>query len=71
MLHRWSYALTNPLTQVITVAEAVELSGFNIRKVQRYCKSGLITSRQYLNGSWLILKSSVPTKEVIKNENYL
>lgn len=52
-----------PLNQVITVAEAVERSGFNVRKVQRYCKSGVFIARQDLKLNWLILKSSVPTKE--------
>lgn len=51
------------LDQVITVAEAVEYSGFNVRKVQRYCKSGLITARQDSKGTWLILKDSVPSKD--------
>lgn len=63
MLHRWSCALIKLLDQIITVAEAVELSGFNIRKVQRYCKSGAFIARQDLNGSWLILKSSIQSKE--------
>lgn len=52
----------NLLTQVITVAEAVQLSGFHVRKVQRLCKSGKFVARQDYKGVWLILKSSV--KEV-------
>lgn len=54
------------LLQVITVAEAVELSGFHVRKVQRLCKSGEYTARQDHKGNWLILKSSVQSKEETK-----
>ncbi|GAB7057365.1 hypothetical protein JCM16163A_41140 [Paenibacillus sp. YK5] len=48
----------NPLDEVITVSEAVNLTGWNVRKIQRLCKSGDIKSR-YANGVWLILKSSL------------
>lgn len=47
------------LEEVITVAEAVQLSGFHVRKVQRLCKSGDYVARQDHNGTWLILRSSV------------
>lgn len=49
----------NPLDQIITVAEAVKLNGFHVRKVQRLCKSGEYDARQDYKGTWLILKSSV------------
>lgn len=49
----------NPLEQIITVAEAVHLSGFHVRKVQRLCKSGDYIARQDYKGTWLILKSSI------------
>lgn len=52
----------NPLHLTITVAEAVQLSGFHVRKVQRLCKSGEYTARQDYKGTWLILKSSVQSK---------
>lgn len=49
----------NSLDKVITVAEAVKLTGFHVRKVQRLCKSGTYTARQDHKGTWLILKSSL------------
>lgn len=53
----------NPLDQVITVAEAVKLSGFHVRKIQRMCKSGELTARQDDKGTWIILKSSLKSSE--------
>lgn len=47
------------LNQVITVAEAVQLTGLNVRMIQRMCKSGKLTARQDYKGNWLILKESV------------
>jgi demethoxyubiquinone hydroxylase (CLK1/Coq7/Cat5 family) len=49
----------NPLDQIITVAEAVKLSGFHVRKIQRMCKAGELTARQDYKGTWVILKSSL------------
>lgn len=47
------------LNQVITVAEAVQLTGLNVRMIQRMCKSGKLIARQDFKGNWLILKESV------------
>lgn len=55
------------LQQVITAPEAVNLSGLGLRTIQRMCKSGKLVCRNAGTDTkpvWLILKSSVPTKEV-------
>lgn len=51
------------INQVITVAEAVQLSGLNTRMIQRMCKSGKLIARQDYKGTWLILKSSLKSSE--------
>jgi hypothetical protein len=53
------------LDEVITVAEAVQLTGLNVRMIQRMCKSDKLIARQDYKGNWLILKSSV---EAYKNK---
>lgn len=51
------------LDKVITVAEAVQLTGLNVRMIQRMCKSGKLIARQDHKGTWIILKSSLKSSE--------
>lgn len=48
----------NSLNEVVTVQEAAEILGINVRQVQRLCEKGKYKCRK-ANGTWLILRSSL------------
>jgi hypothetical protein len=49
----------NILEEVITVEEAVELTGDTAKTIQRRCKSGIYEARIGKKNTWLIVKASV------------
>lgn len=51
------------LDQVVTVSDAAVLYGCSDRYIRQLCKQKKIEAKQDCKGNWIILKSSLPTKE--------
>lgn len=54
----------NILDQVLTVSEAAKIRNVSNRHMRRLCEAGSVVCRKSDDGVWLILKSSIPGKEV-------
>lgn len=53
----------NPLDQVTTVSGAALIYGCSDRYIRQLCQQGKLEAAQDHKGNWIILKSSVSTKE--------
>lgn len=54
------------LSQVTTVAGAALIYGCSDRYIRQLCKEGKLVAAQDHKGNWIILKSSIQTKEETK-----
>ena len=66
LIHVTVFEMNSILDQVVTVSDAAEIYGCSDRYIRKLCELKKIEAKQDKKGNWLILKSSLPTKEEIK-----